>query len=143
MLFKKANFFTRQCFSIQNFTYNTQKTYLFDTSCYFCYLPAISLLPLPHFAITCNLKSKIQLTLTFSSPVTLQRTSQETYTFFSGFMILMIDSYFSQNVVLFSCHPNVQFCLGGPGFSSHTVRSLFPCRLSSKLWPISWHGFRV
>ena len=33
--FRKAKCFTRQCFSIQNFAYNTQEIYFFDTSCYF------------------------------------------------------------------------------------------------------------
>ena len=33
--FKKAKFFNRQCFFIQNFTHKTQGTTFFDRSCYF------------------------------------------------------------------------------------------------------------
>ena len=33
--FKTAKCFTRQCFSIWNFTHNIQETYLFHTNCYF------------------------------------------------------------------------------------------------------------
>ena len=29
--------------------------------------------------------------------------------------------YLSQNVLLFSCHPISQLCLGGSGYRSHTV----------------------
>ena len=32
---RKENVSPKKCFSIGNFTYNTQETYLFDTSCYF------------------------------------------------------------------------------------------------------------
>ena len=51
-LFKKAQCFMRQCFSIWNLTCNTKETHLFDTSCYFCHVLAISSLPLRLFEIT-------------------------------------------------------------------------------------------
>ena len=35
MFFRKAKCFTTQCFSIQNFGYNSQEKSIFDTSCYF------------------------------------------------------------------------------------------------------------
>ena len=36
---------------------------------------------------------------------------------------IMIDN-FSGNVMLFSCNPIGQLCLGGPGYSGHTVNRL-------------------
>ena len=33
----------------------------------------------------------------------------------------MIDNELSQNVLLFSCNPIGQLCLGGPGYSSRAV----------------------
>ena len=41
-----------------------------------------------------------------------------------GFLVIMIEIYLSSNVLLFSCNPIGQLCLGGPGYSSRTVRGI-------------------
>ena len=40
---------------------------------------------------------------------------------FVHFSFVVIDSLLSRNLLLFSCHPIGQLCLGGPGYSGCTV----------------------
>ena len=58
-----------KCFFVWNFQYNTQETFLWH-KLLLCDLPGISSLLLPHFAVTCNHKSKIQLLFTFFASIT-------------------------------------------------------------------------
>ena len=109
----------------------------------FCfYLQAISSLPLLCFAIKCDLKSKLQLTFTFFASVTQSNGPLRKYELSSvgtkdhvsrfwlinfdpyclfRFVVVMINYLFSRNVLLFSCNPIGQLCLGGRGYSSRTV----------------------
>ena len=45
---------------------------------------------------------------------------------FVHFGFVVIDNFLSRNLLLFSCHPIGQLCLGGPGYSCRTVMCL-PC----------------
>ena len=47
-------------------------------------------------------------------------------------MVFIIDNQLSRNVLLFSCYPTGQLCLGGPGYIVvSTVRLGFPVKGSN------------
>ena len=108
----------------------------------FCHLQATSSLPLPHFAMTFDFKSKLEQLFTFFTSLTHSSGPLRKLGLSSAgskghvcwlwlvdfdpcclfrLVEIIIDNWLSRNVLLFSCNPIGQLCLGGPGYSSCNV----------------------
>ena len=140
----EANIFIRQCFFYPKLYIQLPGHIFVWHKLLFCYIPKVSSLTLARLAITCDLKSIIQIPFTFlptsvtltdlsgntSFPQRIQKITSVGFNWLISiqcclchFALIMTDNQLSRNLLLFYCNPIGQLCLGGPGYSSCTVKT--------------------